>query len=207
MSKNEKYEMEDQNNDAVVQESEVDPTVKKLKTIGYIVVGAIVCASALYFYNGMNAAKNEEAMTALSRISSYYDSGDTKKALEGENSIDPQKAEIIKNINNVKLKTLSDAFGIENERHHEAIAAARVSDGGVFAQARPDRPDCPALGDAGTVARSARGAPHEEAAGDGRGEELRLSAAEGRAQWFLFEPWVTNRNSPITRRCRTISSA
>ena len=35
MSKNEKYEMEDQNNDAVVQESEVDPTVKKLKTIGY----------------------------------------------------------------------------------------------------------------------------------------------------------------------------
>ena len=45
-----------------------------------------------------------------------------KKALEGENSIDPQKAEIIKNINNVRLKTLSDAFGIENERHHEAIA-------------------------------------------------------------------------------------
>ena len=45
-----------------------------------------------------------------------------KKALEGENSIDPRKAEIVKNIKNVKLETLTNAFGIENEKHHEAIA-------------------------------------------------------------------------------------
>ena len=105
MSKNEKTEMEDQNNDAVVQESEVDPTVKKLKTIGYIVVGAVVCASALYFYNGMNTAKNEEAMTALSRISSYYDSGDTKKALEGDPTRNIRGGQVI------GLKAIVEEYG------------------------------------------------------------------------------------------------
>ena len=105
MSKNEKYEMEDQNNDAVVQESEVDPTVKKLKTIGYIVVGAVVFASALYFYNGMNTAKNEEAMTALSRISSYYDSGDTKKALEGDPTRNIRGGQVI------GLKAIVEEYG------------------------------------------------------------------------------------------------
>jgi tetratricopeptide (TPR) repeat protein len=105
MSKNEMNEMEDQNNDAVVQASEVDPTVKKLKTIGYIVVGAVICASALYFYNGMNAAKNEEAMTALSRISSYYDSGDTKKALEGDPARNIRGGQVI------GLKAIVEEYG------------------------------------------------------------------------------------------------
>jgi tetratricopeptide (TPR) repeat protein len=105
MSKNEMNEMEDQNNDAVVQASEVDPTVKKLKTIGYIVVGAVICASALYFFNGMNAAKNEEAMTALSRISSYYDSGDTKKALEGDPARNIRGGQVI------GLKAIVEEYG------------------------------------------------------------------------------------------------
>lgn len=105
MSEIEKSEMEDQNNDAVVQASEVDLTVKKLKTIGYIVVGAVVFASALYFYNGMNTAKNEEAMTALSRISSYYDSGDTKKALEGDPTRNIRGGQVI------GLKAIAEEYG------------------------------------------------------------------------------------------------
>jgi len=45
-----------------------------------------------------------------------------KQASDGEQSTDPRKSEIIKNINNAKLQTLSDAFGVSSTRHHEAIA-------------------------------------------------------------------------------------
>jgi tetratricopeptide (TPR) repeat protein len=53
----------------------------------------------------MNMAKNEEAMTALSRISSYYDSGDTKKALEGDPTRNIRGGQVI------GLKAIVEEYG------------------------------------------------------------------------------------------------
>ncbi len=44
-----------------------------------------------------------------------------KQALANNESVDPQKSAIVKDIENVKLETLSKAFGVETIRHHEAI--------------------------------------------------------------------------------------
>jgi DNA polymerase III epsilon subunit-like protein len=45
-----------------------------------------------------------------------------KQISEGEQSTDPVKSQIIKDIKNVKLETLSNAFGVSSTKHHEAIA-------------------------------------------------------------------------------------
>jgi len=63
-----------------------DALIAKLKMFGYVLAGILVIGFGYYFYSGMQQTTNEEAMTALSRISSYYESGQFQKALDGDPS-------------------------------------------------------------------------------------------------------------------------
>lgn len=56
-----------------------DALIAKLKMFGYVLAGILVIGFGYYFYSGMQQTTNEEAMTALSRISSYYESGQFQK--------------------------------------------------------------------------------------------------------------------------------
>jgi len=63
---------------------EQDALIAKLKMFGYVLVGILAIGFGYYFYSGMQETTNEEAMTALSRISSYYETGQFQKALDGD---------------------------------------------------------------------------------------------------------------------------
>ena len=63
---------------------EQDALIAKLKIFGYGLVGILAIGFGYYFYSGMQETTNEEAMTALSRISSYYETGQFQKALDGD---------------------------------------------------------------------------------------------------------------------------
>ena len=65
---------------------EQDALIAKLKMVGYALVGILVIGFGYYFYSGMKETTNEEAMTALARISSYYETGQFQKALNGDPS-------------------------------------------------------------------------------------------------------------------------
>ena len=86
MSETEEMSMEAPESNWTVENgaTQQDAVTKKLKTIGFGVVAIIVIALGVYFYNGMKETTNEEAMTALARISTYYEAGDFKKALDGD---------------------------------------------------------------------------------------------------------------------------
>jgi predicted negative regulator of RcsB-dependent stress response len=68
------------------ENAEQDALIGKLKMLGYALVGILAIGFGYYFYSGMQETTNEEAMTALSRISSYYESGQFQKALDGDPS-------------------------------------------------------------------------------------------------------------------------
>jgi len=68
------------------ENAEQDALIGKLKMLGYALVGILAIGFGYYFYSGMQETTNEEAMTALSRNSSYYESGQFQKALDGDPS-------------------------------------------------------------------------------------------------------------------------
>jgi len=67
-------------------EQEQDVLIGKIKKIGFALIAVLAIGLGYYFYTGMQETNNEEAMTALSRISSYYETGQFQKALDGDPS-------------------------------------------------------------------------------------------------------------------------
>jgi tetratricopeptide (TPR) repeat protein len=67
-------------------EQEQDALIGKIKKIGFALIAVLAIGLGYYFYTGMQEASNDEAMTALSRISSYYETGQFQKALDGDPS-------------------------------------------------------------------------------------------------------------------------
>jgi len=63
-------------------EQEQDVLIGKIKNIGYALIAVLSIGLGYYFYTGMQETSNDEAMTALSRISSYYETGQFQKALD-----------------------------------------------------------------------------------------------------------------------------
>jgi tetratricopeptide (TPR) repeat protein len=86
-------------------EQEQDALIGKIKKIGFALIAVLAIGAGYYFYTGMQETNNDEPMTALSRISSYYETGQFQKALDG----DP--ARTIRGGKVMGLKTIVSEYG------------------------------------------------------------------------------------------------
>jgi predicted negative regulator of RcsB-dependent stress response len=68
---------------------------KRIKMIGGALLAIVVVAVGVYLYKEYQQEQNTLAMTAISRISQYYESGDVKKALDGDPARKIRSADIM----------------------------------------------------------------------------------------------------------------
>jgi len=147
---------------------EQDALIAKLKMFGYVLGAVLLIGFGYYFYSGMQETTNEEAMTALSRISSYYETGQFQKALDG----DPTRS--IRGGKVIGLKDIVSEYGSTPAGTFAALyAGTSLLNLGKFSEAvsyfetasNSDDPTVSAGGKAGLAACKEETKNYEEAAG------------------------------------------
>ena len=113
-------------------EQEQDVLIGKIKKIGFALIAVLAIGLGYYFYTGMQETNNEEAMTALSRISSYYETGQFQKALDG----DPSRS--IRGGKVMGLKAIVSEYGGTSAGSFAALyAGTSLMNLGKFSEAMP----------------------------------------------------------------------
>ncbi len=113
-------------------EQEQDVLIGKIKNIGYAVIAVLAIGLGYYFYTGMQETSNDEAMTALSRISSYYETGQFQKALDGDPARNIRGGKVI------GLKAIVSEYGGTSAGSFAALyAGTSLMNLGKYSEAMP----------------------------------------------------------------------
>jgi len=113
-------------------EQEQDVLIGKIKNIGYALIAVLAIGLGYYFYTGMQETSNDEAMTALSRISSYYETGQFQKALDGDPARNIRGGKVI------GLKAIVSEYGGTSAGSFAALyAGTSLINLGKFSEAMP----------------------------------------------------------------------